>query len=219
MNCLLCNSKSRFFQAKEKREYWLCPVCQLIFVPEKYFITEKEEIDHYLKHENSLDNAGYVQMFQEKIQIIQKVCPGVQTILDYGCGYEPVLQTLLTRAGYAAKGYDRYFFPESDFGGTFDLVVSTETFEHFKEPEKEIARLVTLINPRGYLSVMTRQVPKKNELPCRESFDNWYYKRDPTHIVFYSSNTFTWIADNFGMDIIFNNEKDFIVLQMKSHKI
>jgi SAM-dependent methyltransferase len=219
MNCPLCNSKSNFFLAGDKREYRDCPVCRLIFVSEKYFIPEKEEVEHYLKHENSLDNEGYVQMFQEKIQVIQDVCQGVQTLLDYGCGYEPVLQTLLTREGYAAKGYDRYFFPDTDLSGTFDLVISTETFEHFKEPGKEVARLATLLKPGGYLGVMTRLVPQKNNLPCLESFDNWYYKRDPTHIAFYSSETFSWIADIFAMDIIFNNEKDFIVLQVKSHKI
>jgi len=219
MNCPLCNSQSNFFLAGDKREYWECSVCRLIFVPEKYFIPEKEEIGHYLKHENSLDNEGYVQMFQEKIQIVQNVCQGVQTILDYGCGYEPVLKNLLTHEGYTVSGYDRYFFPDSDLSGAFNLILSTETFEHFKEPEKEVARLATLLNPGGYLGVMTRLVPQKNNLPCRESFDNWYYKRDPTHIAFYSSNTFAWIADILEMDIIFNNEKDFIVLQMKSHKI
>lgn len=219
MHCSLCNSKSKFFHAGEKREYWICPVCQLIFVPEKYFISDEEEVGHYLKHENSLDNEGYVQMFQEKIQVIQNECPNVQTVLDYGCGYEPVLKTLLAREGYAVKGYDRYFFPESDLSGAFDLVLSTETFEHFKEPGKEVARLATLLNPGGYLGVMTRQVPQKNNLPCLESFNNWYYKRDPTHIAFYSSETFAWIADIFKMDIIFNNEKDFIVLQVKPHKV
>jgi len=219
MNCPLCNAKSDFFHAADKREYRECSVCRLIFVPAPYFISDKEEVQHYRKHENGLDNTGYVQMFQEKIQILQKTCQGVLTVLDYGCGYEPVLQTLLTRKGYTVKGYDRYFFPDTDLSGGFDLIISTETFEHFKEPGKEIDRLIPLLNPGGYLGVMTRQVPQKNDLPCLESFDNWYYKRDPTHIAFYSSETFAWIADIFAMNVIFNNGKDFIVLQMKSHRI
>ena len=218
MNCPLCNSDSKFFLASDKREYWVCLVCQLIFVPEKYFISNKEEVEHYLKHENSLENQGYVQMFQEKIQIIRSACQGVQTILDYGCGYEPVLKTLLTRQGYTVSGYDPYFFPDTDLSNAFDLVLSTETFEHFKEPGKEVSRLATLISPGGCLGVMTRLVPQKNNLPSLESFDNWYYKRDPTHVAFYSSETFSWIARFFGMEIIFNNGKDFIVLQVKSNK-
>jgi methyltransferase family protein len=217
MNCPLCNAKSQFFHAAEKREYWMCPVCHLVFVPERYFIPEREEIGHYLKHENGMHSEGYVQMFQEKIQIIQKACRGVQTILDYGCGYEPVLKTLLTQEGYSVTGYDRYFFPDTDLSGGFDLILSTETFEHFKEPGNELARLIPRLNPEGYLGVMTRQVPQKNEFPCLESFDNWYYKRDSTHIAFYSRETFLKIADFFAMDIIFNNGKDFVVLQMKSY--
>ena len=218
MHCPLCNSNSKFFLAEEKREYWTCPVCQLIFVPAKYFISKQEEVEHYLKHENCLENAGYVQMFNEKIQILQRVCQSVRTVLDYGCGYEPVLKTLLTRDGYTVSGYDPHFFPDTDLSNAFDLVLSTETFEHFKEPGKEVARLTTLLSPGGYLGVMTRLVPQKNNLPELESFGNWYYKRDPTHIAFYSSETFAWIAGFFGMEIIFNNEKDFIVLQVKSQR-
>ena len=57
---------------------------------------------------------------------------------------------------------------------------------------------------------MTRLVPQQDQL---ESFGNWYYKRDPTHIAFYDNNTFSWIAQHYGMEIIFNDEKDFVVLQ------
>ncbi|GJL79558.1 MAG: hypothetical protein NPINA01_25470 [Nitrospinaceae bacterium] len=202
--------------AGDKREYWVCSVCRLIFVPENHFLPEKEEVEHYLKHENSLENQGYVQMFQEKIQVIQNICPNIHSVLDYGCGYEPVLKTLLIREGCEVEGYDPHFFPDADLSKPFDLIISTETFEHFQHPGKEIRSLIPLLNPGGYLAVMTRLVPKKNNPPSLESFDNWYYKRDPTHIAFYSSETFAWMAHTFGMQIVFNNEKDFVVLQMNS---
>ena len=188
----------------------------MIFVPEKYFIPNEDEVAHYLKHENSLENEGYVDMFLEKIRVIQNVCKNVHTVLDYGCGYEPVLKTLLTREGYEVSGYDPHFFTDLDFSKTFDLILSTETFEHFKQPGKEMTRLASLINAGGYLGVMTRLVPEENDCPSLESFANWYYKRDSTHVAFYSSETFSWIARSFGMQIVFNNGKDFIVLQMKS---
>ncbi len=215
MTCPLCESSSRFFQSGENREYWRCPVCRLIFVPAKYFIPKEDEIQHYLKHENSLESEGYVQMFHEKIQIIKNVCQGAQTVLDYGCGYEPVLKTLLTREGFTVSGYDPHFFPQIDASATFDLIVSTETFEHFKEPGKELSDLLTHLTPGGYLAIMTRLTPKDVHLPGNESFGDWYYKRDPTHIVFYDNETFSWIARNHGMEILFNNEKDFVVLQRK----
>jgi len=212
MNCPLCESQSKFFQAGESREYWRCPVCRLIFVPAKYFISQEKEIEHYLKHENSLESAGYVQMFTEKIQIIKNLCQGVQTVLDYGCGFEPVLKTLLVREGFTVTGYDPHFFPQLDTNTTFDLIVSTETFEHFKEPGREILNLLSHLTLTGYLAIMTRLVPPQDQL---ESFERWYYKRDPTHIVFYASDTFSWIARQYKMEILFNNEKDFVVLQRK----
>jgi SAM-dependent methyltransferase len=213
MNCPLCESKSQFFLAGENREYWRCSVCQLIFVPPKYFISRKEEIEHYLKHENSLDNAGYVQMFHEKIRVVQDLCREVETVLDYGCGYEPVLKTLLTQEGFTVTGYDPNFFPEMNSNATFDLIISTETFEHFRQPGRELSCLLPRLRPGGYLAVMTRLVPQPDPHSACKSFGNWYYKRDPTHIAFYDPRTFSWIARHFGMEIIFNNEKDFVVLQ------
>ena len=214
MKCPLCKSKSKFFLTGENREYWQCSVCQLIFVPPKYFISKEEEIEHYLKHENSLENEGYVRMFNEKIEVIKNVCQGVQTVLDYGCGYQPVLKTLLAREGFTVTGYDPNFFPEMDSNSKFDLIISTETFEHFKKPGLEINSLLTRLAPKGYLAVMTRLVPQQSQLSTCESFGHWYYKRDPTHIVFYDNDTFLWIAHYYGMQVIFNNEKDFVVLQM-----
>lgn len=216
MNCPLCESQSIFFLAGENREYWRCPVCRLIFVPAKYFISQEAEVQHYLKHENSLESEGYVQMFEEKIRVIKNVCQEAQTVLDYGCGYEPVLKTLMAREGFEVSGYDPHFFPQLDSNATFDLIVSTETFEHFKEPGKELSDLLTHLTAGGYLAIMTRLVPQESHLPIMESFGDWYYKRDPTHIAFYDNDTFAWIARHFGMEIIFNNEKDFVVLQRKS---
>ncbi len=210
MTCPLCEAQSKFFQSGENREYWRCSVCRLIFVPTNYFISKEDEIQHYLKHNNSLESEGYVQMFEEKIRVVKNVCKRVKTVLDYGCGYEPVLKTLLTREGFSVTGYDPNFFPQRDLDTTHDLIISTETFEHFKEPGRDISDLLQSLAPLGYLAVMTRLAPPHDQ---PESFGHWYYKRDPTHIAFYDNATFSWIARHYEMEIIFNNGKDFVVLQ------
>ena len=214
MTCPLCASQSKLFLANANREYWQCAVCRLIFVPEKFFISAENEVQHYLKHENSLENAGYVQMFKEKIQVVKNVCKRAQTVLDYGCGYEPVLKTLLTQEGFTVTGYDPHFFPQLDLNSTFDLIISTETFEHFKEPSKEIKTIRELLSPGGYMAVMTRQYPEESGEPDLAGFKNWYYQRDPTHICFYSAKTFAWIARSNGFIILYDNGKDFIIFQM-----
>lgn len=212
MTCPLCESQSNFFLASSNREYWQCAVCRLISVPEKFFIPKEDEVEHYLKHENNLESEGYVQMFNEKIQIVKTVCQKVQTVLDYGCGYEPVLKTLLKNQGFTVTGYDPNFFPQLDSNATFDLIISTETFEHFKTPGKEITSLLNSLRTKGYLAIMTRLTHGQDQ---PESFRRWYYQRDPTHIAFYGTDTFSWIARHHQMEILFNNEKDFVVLQRK----
>jgi 2-polyprenyl-3-methyl-5-hydroxy-6-metoxy-1,4-benzoquinol methylase len=130
--------------------------------------------------------------------------------------YEPVLKTLLSRAGYEAKGYDINFFPDEGLNSTYDLVISTETFEHFREPGKELKEIKALLSPKGYLTVMTRHYPLLNGKADLESFKNWYYQRDPTHICFYSTKTFEWIAKSNGYKLLYDDEKDFIILQVQS---
>lgn len=216
MKCPLCHHPATLFLEKAEREYIHCSTCDLISLPEKYFIGQKDEISRYLKHENSLDNTGYVNMFRQKIDILKKVCPGVKTILDYGCGYQPVLKTLLIREGYLAQEYDLNFFPATRFRPEYDMVISTETFEHLKEPGQDLPSLVSRIASGGYLAVMTRFYPRNEGVADPLVFSDWYYRKDPTHIAFYCTDTFAWIAESFGFDIIFNNEKDFIILKKSS---
>ncbi|NIT81976.1 MAG: class I SAM-dependent methyltransferase, partial [Nitrospinaceae bacterium] len=42
----------------------------------------------------------------------------------------------------------------------YDLVISTETFEHFHRPGDEVPRAVGRVAPGGYLAVMTRFPPR-----------------------------------------------------------
>ena len=205
MKCPLCNSPVRFLTSGENREYWRCSICRAISVPEDFHISRDEEVKRYLQHENRIENDGYVQMFQEKINILKAY--DIQTALDYGCGYEPVLKTLLEKEGINTSVYDPNFFPQPCLDKLYDLVISTETFEHLRKPAEELERVSSRVAPGGFLAIMTRFYPTEEN-----AFSDWYYKRDPTHIIFYCSKTFEWIAEKTGFKLIFNNEHDFVVL-------
>lgn len=216
MKCSLCDHHSTNFLLKaDLREYWSCPKCFLIFVPPQFFISEEEEVRRYLEHDNSVENEGYVKMFQQKINVLKKMCPKINTVLDYGCGYAPVLKSLLEREGYQVDGYDPNFFPQEEPHKTYDLVISTETFEHIKNPKKELARLIPKISNKGYLAIMTRFYPINNFTICLATFRKWYYKRDPTHVVFYGQKTFSWMADKYEFHLCHNNQFDFIIFKKK----
>ena len=206
MKCPLCSFSAHYLVSGEHREYWVCSKCRAISVPARFHITPEEEVKRYLEHENSLENEGYVRMFQEKIDILKAY--EIKSALDYGCGYKPVLKTLLERQGIKAEGYDPNFFPDTSPGKLYDLVISTETFEHFRNPSEEISRIAENLVPGGILAIMTRFYPAEDK-----NFADWYYKRDPTHIIFYCPHTFQWIAENKGFKLIFNNGYDFVVLK------
>jgi len=211
--CILCENSpvipltfTKTYKKLGKRSYFRCPECDLIFVPEEFHLLPHQEQARYLLHDNTLSNEGYVRMLMEKIALIVQHCPGINSVLDYGCGHEPVLAQLLKREICDCDIYDPYFhpgFPER----SFDLVVSTEVFEHLRDVRYELNRMSSLINPGGFLAVMTSfHDPVEN-------FQDWWYHSDPTHICFFSSRTFDWISRQFGLEIIYTNRKNFIIFK------
>ena len=217
MNCPLCNKTAKLFLMGENRQYQLCDHCGLIFVPNKFHLNQKSEVERYREHENSLNNKGYVTMFMNKISLIKDHCPKIKTALDFGCGYEPVLKTLLEKEKIETEIYDPNFFPNFPTKKTFDLVISTETFEHFRNPMDDIKKAVNYVSPSGFLAVMTRFYPLEKDNPSKK-FSAWYYQRDPTHIAFYTSKTFEWLTRNFGLSIILDNGFDFALFKKSLSK-
>ncbi|MFP4270885.1 MAG: methyltransferase domain-containing protein, partial [Alphaproteobacteria bacterium] len=67
-----------------------------------------------------------------------------------------------------------------------------EVVEHLHAPGATFAQLATLVRPGGWLAVMT----------CFQTddarFAGWWYRRDPTHVVFYRAATFHHVAAQLG---------------------
>lgn len=176
-------------------------------MPRQYHLLPEDEASRYRLHHNSLLNEGYVRTFLDKIGLIHQYCMDAKTVLDYGCGPEPVLAELLKRDGFECDLYDPNFFPELP-RGSYDLVISTEVFEHLRDIVGEIGKIRALLDQGGYLAIMTSfHDPVKN-------IENWWYLGDPTHICFFGSRTFEWLAAKFGFNIIYTNKKNFIILKL-----
>lgn len=211
MVCPLCAGRSGEIPGAGPRVLAHCAQCDLVFVPREEHDSPEQERARYETHQNTIDNAGYVSMFERFISLLVERGRGIQTIVDYGCGPGPVLVELLRRRGFEAVGYDPFFAPDADMSGPFDAVVSTETFEHFASPGLELQRISRMIRPGGILAVMTLFHPG----PDAEKLGNWWYARDPTHVSFYSPATARWIAGRFNYDVVFCDDRQIVLFRRR----
>lgn len=179
-----------------------------MFLDSQFFLDYESEKSRYDLHENTIENQGYVAMFEKFIaEAVTPFHDSVKEILDYGSGPGPVLAELLKRKGYQADIYDPIYAKNSFQENSFDLITSTEVFEHFNDPKKDIEKLVSLLKSGAYLSIMTRFLPEKDK------FKSWFYKDDPSHVSFYSLKTFEFLGRENGLKIIKNNGFNLIILQ------
>lgn len=208
LNCKICKSTiNKQTILKNSRIYYHCDKCGFISLDSNFLLSRDEEKARYDLHENSSENSGYLKLLQDFIMTAVKPYP-VQKILDYGSGPNPILATLLREEKYDVDIYDPYYAPLDSMKNTqYDMIISTETFEHFQNPLEEMDSIIKLLKPQAYLSIMTSFA-----YPYEE-FKAWRYKDDATHIAFYSIATFQRLAELFSMSIIYSNNKNIIVLR------
>ncbi len=184
---LLCEGKTPL------RSYFRCTVCWLTFVPPESFLPAEEEQSRYEQHENQLDDPQYRKYL---LPVFNAIAPHVRpggSGLDYGCGPGPALVEMFREAGYPTEGFDPFFANHPEFlVRTYDFITCTEAAEHFHDPAKDFALLQKILNPGGRIAVLT-QTWTENTV-----FSEWYYIRDPTHVVFFHETTFRWLADKYG---------------------
>ena len=99
----------------------------------------------------------------------------------------------LHAAGHEVSLFDVFYAPDpAVFQRQYDFVTATEVVEHLARPGEELARLWSLLRPGGWLGVMTKLVRD------RDAFAGWHYKNDPTHVCFFSADTWRWWARDRG---------------------
>lgn len=127
--------------------------------------------------------------------------------LDFGCGPGPALSVMLSEIGHSMSIYDPYFFPDPEiFSKTYDFISMSEVAEHLRRPGQDLNRLWALLRPGGWLGIMTKLVLDKTAFSC------WHYKNDPTHVAFFSRETFQWLANQWRANLHFAGN-DVILLQ------
>jgi len=206
--CRLCGSAAKQTQLESNsgRDYILCGNCKLIRMAPQHFLPREKEIERYLEHNNGMQFEGYKEFLTRAIEPALKHINKKMTGLDYGCGHSPTLSKLLINMGYNCEDYDPMFV-ENPLDKKYDFIFSTEVFEHFFEPHREIQKICDLLEAGGILTVMT---VLWNDI---KRFKNWYYTRDPSHTAFYHSETFDHICEAFGLEWIYNDGSRIVILK------
>ena len=194
MNCIVCRSAPRsHYTTIDSQTYWRCVECHSIFLDQTHYPSAPEEKAHYLKHDNRIDHPGYRKFLSRLSKPLMPLLKPKGQGLDFGCGPGPALAAMLSEQGFSITLYDPFFHPdETALMKRYDFITCTETAEHFHDPFAEFNRLNNLLKPQGYLGVMTCFSTQR----C--NFENWHYRRDPTHVVFYCETSFRVIAAQHG---------------------
>ena len=208
--CLLCGGDEiDSFCQDRSRTYLSCRNCKLVFVPPCQWLSAEEEKATYDLHENDPLDQGYRQFLSRLSVPLSEKLDSDQQGLDFGCGPGPTLSILLEGHGHRVDLYDPIYCNDpSVFHNTYDFICATEVVEHLHDPKLEFAALFRMLKPGGWLGIMTKLVKDK------QAFRQWHYIRDMTHICFYSTGTFEYLAQRFDarLDVVAN---DVILLNKK----
>ena len=203
-------STSMMSDKKKELNYYRCQNCGFLFLDDTHRVDVVREKKQYDQHNNSLENEGYVQMFEDFIEVaIAPYLKKIQTALDFGSGPTPVFSELLKRRGLEVDIYDLYYAPKKVYEGkTYDLITSTEVFEHLSKPLETLQLLMEHLKEGGYLVLMTKFPPKEDKV-----FLNWWYRRDPTHISFFTPKSFEVMAQKVGLKVLKTINDNVVVFQ------
>ena len=193
-NCPLCTAEEVVeYHRDQRRAYLQCCVCRLVFVPERFHLSNDQEKVEYDLHENDPQDGGYRSFLNRLAEpLLEKLQPGSQG-LDFGSGPGPCLSLMLEEQGHSVALYDLYYANHPELlESQYDFITATEVVEHLAKPLFELDRLWGMLKPGGQLAIMTKLVASP------EKFANWHYKSDPTHISFFSVATFDYLGQLWG---------------------
>ncbi len=95
---------------------------------------------------------------------------------------------LLEERGHETDSYDPFYFPdERVFEKKYDFAVLNEVIEHLRDPSGTLERLKTIIS--GPIFVRTKLYPDSES-----EFAKWFYKRDITHVQFFSMKSLSFLG-------------------------
>lgn len=193
MQCSLCGNKTIFFIEHKERSFHKCNHCGCILLDAKHYLVFNDEKHRYDKHSDNIEDKGYQQFVSPIIDAVTANYIPTNKGLDYGCGKTAIIETLLQRKQYNIVGYDPIYFPDQELlTAHYNYITCCEVVEHFYNPKLEFDKLEKLLQPEGKLYLKT------NLYKDTIDFKGWWYKNDPTHVIFYTKKSMEFIKHTYG---------------------
>lgn len=202
--CKICKNKT-IDKAIKNINYHFCPFCGFLAKDDSVILDSDKEFERYQKHDNN-DNMGYVKYQEDFYQMIKDYLG--KNVLDYGCGNGHILANIINKNEHVCSYYDLYFYPKENIEKSlYNAIILEEVVEHLKDPVLVLSNVIKFLDSNGNLIIRTRFIPSN-------VFDSdWWYLRDTTHISFFDIKTFEYLSKVFGLEIIYCNDKDLIILK------
>ena len=212
MRCHICDEPTlMFIDEKHQMLYYHCTACEYIFKDPSVYQELAEQKARYDLHENEAENEGYRAYFQRFLDFVLPLVQNPKNALDFGCGESSLLSSMLEEEGISCDYYDPLYHPNGLIDSKkYDMILSTEVFEHLHQPKEVFESLLDRLNIGGYLAIQTEFHPKE-----MGAFMNWYYTQDPTHIVFFTVETFEVLSAFSKCRLIDDNGKNIVVIKKK----
>ena len=210
MKCPLCSEECQsFIDPASQISYWHCSSCGLIGKTSGYYQEFREQKKRYDLHQNSGENEGYRAYFRRFIDFVLPGVGSVECALDFGSGASSLLADMLGEKGIVCDRYDPIYYPDDSYRTqNYGLIVSVEVFEHLHYPAETFVHLLERLEPEGFLAIQTQF--HDNDV---KKFLSWYYRLDPTHIVFFTPETFRKLCDLNGCRYLGDNGKNIVLIQ------
>lgn len=197
--CPLClDPGAGVFFKEPARPYHRCHECSLIFVPSRFHLSEEEEKKRYDLHENNPDDPRYREFLNRLAGPLAARLPKGAKGIDFGSGPGPALSIMFSELGFSMKNFDPFYANDPEvLEGVYDFLACSEAMEHFSDPKREWELFMRMVRKGGFIGVMTDLLKEGADFP------SWRYKREPTHVCFYSKKTFQWLAERYELKLDF----------------
>ena len=170
----------------------------MLFLDPVHYLNRETEKAEYDLHQNSPSDLNYRHFLSQLVDpLIRRLKLGDQG-LDFGSGPGPTLNVILAEAGFSVNIYDLFYAPNQNvLEQRYDFITATEVVEHLQNPLAILNKLWAILEPNGNLAIMTQCWNLQTNIL------NWKYKDDPTHVVFFSTLTFEWLAKYWNAQVDF----------------